>query len=123
MATLELFDAVVDIVNGNGRNTDQTISIGTAIIDQPVVVNAEAGFLQAGIIESEEIEHQCRIEHFGAQAVGFHFLHPGVRIPTAGVLLKAFADLMRRKQRCGFAVFFRHAFLPKIHRLHDMGIR
>ena len=122
VAALEFFDAIIDVVHRNRRNTDQPVGVGTAIIDQPVVVNAEAGFLQAGIVESEEIEHQRRIEHFGAQAVGFHFLHPGVRIPAAGVLLEAFADLVRRKQRRRVAIFFRHAFFPKIHRFHDVGI-
>ena len=96
--------------------------VDAAIIDQPIVVNAKAGFLQPGIVEREEIEHQCRIEHFGAQTVGFHFFHPGIRVPAAGMLLEAFADLVRWKERRHFAVFFRNAFLPKIHRLHDVRI-
>ena len=122
MAALELFDAVVDVVDRDRRNADQPVGVDAAIIDQPIIVNAKARFLQSGIVEREKIQAQGRIEHFGAQAVGFHFFHPGIRVPAAGMLLEAFADLMRRKERRRFAVFFRHAFFPKIHRLHDMRI-
>src|SRR5262245_3079439 len=123
MAALEFFEAVVDVVNRNSRDADQPMGVDAAVIDQPIVVNPKAGFLQAGIVESKEIEHQGRIEHFSAEPIGFHFFHSGVGVPATGMLLEAFADLMRRKQRSSLTVFFRNALFPKVHRLHDMGIR
>src|SRR6266545_2619703 len=69
VASLEFFDAVIDVIDRNGRNADQPIRIDAAVIDKPVVVDAEASFLQTGIVESEKIEHQGRIEHFSAKAV------------------------------------------------------
>ena len=76
----------------------------------------------AGIVDGEQVQAQGRVEHFGAQAVSFHLFHSRARIPAAGMLLKTFTDLMRRKQRRGVAVFLRHAFFPQVHRFHDMGI-
>src|SRR5258706_5348596 len=52
-AAFELFDAVVDVVNRDRRNTDQTAGVGAAVIDQPVVVSAEASFLQPGVVDGE----------------------------------------------------------------------
>src|SRR6266540_1223269 len=64
VASLELFDAVIDVIDRNGRNADEPIRIDAAVVDKPVIVDAKASFLQTGIIESEEIEHQGRIKHF-----------------------------------------------------------
>ena len=74
------------------------------------------------IVEGKEVQHQCRIEHLGAEAVLFHLSDTRMGIPSARMLLEAFADLVRRKQRRVCAIFFRHAFFPKIHRFHDVRI-
>jgi len=51
-AAFELLDRVADVVNGDGRNADEAVPVHAAIFDQPIVVKAEAGFLQSGIVES-----------------------------------------------------------------------
>ena len=112
VAALELLDALLDIIHWNRGDPDQAIGTDAAVVDQPVVINAKTGFLQARIIEREEIEHQSWIEHFRTEPVGFHLFDAGARIPTAGMLLKTFAYLMRRKERCRVAKLFRHAFFP-----------
>src|ERR1051325_6570638 len=112
VAALELFDPMIDVVHWNRRDADQSIGIDAAIIDQPIVIDAKTGFLQAGIIEGEQIEHQSRIEHFSTEAVRFHLFHPGAWIPTAGMLLKTFAHLMWRKERRRLSILLRHTFFP-----------
>src|ERR1044071_7951620 len=112
LAAFELFDALLDVRHWNRGDPDQSIAIDAAVLDQPVVINAKTGLLEAGIIEREEIEHQSRIEHFRTEPIGFHFFDAGARIPTAGMLLKTFAYLMRGKKRCRFTKLFRHAFFP-----------
>ena len=57
VATFQLFDADIDIVDGNGRNTDQPVSIYATIGGQPVIIDPEARLLHAGIVESKQIQH------------------------------------------------------------------
>ena len=121
-AALEFLDAVVDVVNRDGGNADQAGCVGAAIVDQPIVVNAKTFFLQSGIVETEEIKTQGRVKHLGTQAIGFHFAHARFGVPTAGVLLETFADLMRRKKRRRVAVFFRDALFPQVYRFHDVRV-
>src|SRR5207237_1786400 len=121
-AALELLHRVVDVVHRDRRDADEAIAIDAAIFQQPVVVGPEAGLLQPGVALREEAKEQRRVEHFGAEAVDLHLLDPGARIVSAGALLESFAELVRREQRRRFAIVLRHALLPQIHRLHDMGV-
>src|SRR6266542_6126386 len=56
-AAFQLFDADIDIIDRNGWNPDQPVSIDATIIDQPIIIDPEARLLHASIVESEQIQH------------------------------------------------------------------
>src|SRR5712691_7032435 len=122
-AAFQLLDRVVDVINRDGRNADEAVPGDAAVFDQPIVVKAKARFLQPGILESIETQEERRIEHLGGETVDFHLPDPRVRILSPLAPLESFAELVRRKERRGFAVFSRHALLPEINRLHHVRIR
>ena len=56
VATLQLRHRVVDVVDGDRGNADETVAVDAAVLDQPVVVDAEAGLLQPGVGHGEEAQ-------------------------------------------------------------------
>src|SRR2546428_7086318 len=123
MTALQFPDGMIDVVDGNRGDADQSLRRGLAILNQPVIVDSKTGFLQARVIERKEIQHQRRVKNLRAEPIGLHLLDPGVWIPTAGMRLESFADFMRREERRLLAAFLRHPLLPKVGRLHDVRIR
>src|SRR5258708_32170430 len=78
--------------------------------------------MHAGDLQAEETKHEFRIEPYGGEADELHLHDARVRIGADFALLEAVAELVRREQRRGFAIFLRHALLPEVDRLHDMRV-
>src|ERR1041385_8496235 len=114
LAALHLGDAAVGVVERDRGAADQTMRRDAAIIHQPIVVDAEAGFLHARVVEREEAERERRVEHLGAEAVGLHLLDARVRVLPAGMSLEAFADRDRLEARSVGAKRFGYALFPKV---------
>jgi len=53
-AALELRHGMVDVVHRDRSDADQPIGRHAAVFEKPIVVGAEAGFLQAGVMQAEE---------------------------------------------------------------------
>src|SRR3989442_11271642 len=121
-AALELLHGTVDVVHRDRRDADEAVARDAAVFEKPIVVGAEAGFLQPGVMQVEEVKDARPIEPLGGEAVDLHLLDPGVRIVTVFALLEAFAELVRREERRRLAIFLRHALLPQVDRLHHMGV-
>src|SRR6185503_19519992 len=122
VAALELLHRMIDVIDGDHGHADEALHVRAAVVDQPVVVDAEAGFLQAGVCLGEETQPQRRVEDLGAQAVDLHLSDARARVPAAGLLLETLAQLVGRKLRRGLAVFFGYALLPQVDRLHYVRI-
>src|SRR5439155_13825683 len=122
-AAFQLLDRVIHVIDRDGGNADEAVPGHAAVLDQPIVIEAKAGFLQPGILESIQTQQERRIEHLGGEAVDLHLPDPRGRILPPLAPLESFAQLVRRKERSGLAIFSRHALLPAVDRLHHMGIR
>ena len=80
---LDFAHGVVDVVRRDRRDADQLFRRGGAVLDQPVVVDAEARLLQRRIAEAEEGERGRRVEDLGGDTVGRHLGASGLRVGSA----------------------------------------
>jgi len=83
-AALHFGDGVIDVVHRDQSDAVRTIRYFLAVFNNPVVVGAEQGLLQPGILDAKQAQSQAGIEHFCGNAVGHHIALPFDRIPTAG---------------------------------------
>src|SRR5262245_55297143 len=121
--TLQLLYCPVDIIDRDRADADQTIRSNFAIINQPVVVCSETGFLQLCIIHGEVRQQIGRIKHLGAKPISLHLLDPAIWIRSAGMGLKALPYFEHRKNRSFFSERGRNSLLYGIGWFHHVGVR
>src|SRR5687767_6805994 len=86
LAALQFFDRVLDVVERDHRNTDQTARRYLAVIDHPIIGNLETGFLKLRVFHGKEAQSERGIEDLRTNAVDFHLTDARFGVPTAGFL-------------------------------------
>jgi len=90
---------MVNVVGGDTGHTVEAVGSDRAILQDPVVVDPKAGLLQGGVLESEQVHGEARVEHLAAYPIRRHLLHPLVGVPPTRVSLKEPAHLPLGKHR------------------------
>src|SRR5215510_2411859 len=109
--TLQLLYRALDLIDRDRTDTDQTIRSNFAIINQPVVVRSETGFLQLCIVHGEVRQQVGRVKHLSAEPIRLHFLDSAIWVRPAGMGLKAFPYFEHRKNRSFFSERGRNSLL------------
>src|SRR5262249_36068364 len=122
-ATLQLLYRPVDIIDRDCSDADQTIRSNFAIINQPVVVRSETGFLKLCIVHGEVRQQVGRVKHLSAKPIRLHLLDSAIWVRPAGMGLKALPYFEHRKNRSLFSERGRNSLLYGIGWFHHVGVR
>ena len=113
---------MVHVVGADAGHTVEAIGSHGAILLDPVIVDPEAGLLQGGVLETEEVHSEARVEHLAAHPIHRHLLDPLMGVPPTRVGLKEPSNLPLGKYRRLFFEGCRQPVLPEVRVLDDMRV-
>jgi hypothetical protein len=121
-AALQLRHRVVDVICGDTGHTVEAVGSNGAVLLDPVIVDPKAGFLQGGVLESEQVHGEARVEHLAAHPVHCHLLHPLVGVPPTRMGLEEPAHLPLGKHRRPIFQGCWQPVLPEVRILDDVRV-
>jgi len=113
---------MVNVVGGDAGHTVKAVGSDRAILQDPIIVDPEAGLLQSGVLESEQVHGEARVEHLAAHPIHRHLLHPLVGVPPTGMGLKEPAHLPLGKHRRLIFEGRWQPVLPEVRVLDDVRV-